>query len=186
MTLYSAILFVHGVAVLLLTATLTMETLLLWSLRRTLRATEARIWTGAVPAIAIVGVSALFTIFVTGGYLSSSLGTTGLAWSRFATIDVLIFALLGGLTGFRIRAIRRFVRENSAAETEWRALTCGSVLKMSLSVRIFVVMGTMLLTAAKPGLILCAVIVSTALALGVLFSLISIGRYSVVSAAELR
>lgn len=184
MTLYSTILFVHGVAVLLLTATLTMESLLLWSLRRTLRPAEARIWTGAVPAIAIVGVSALFTIFVTGGYLSNSLGASGLAWSRFATIDVLIFALLGAITGFRIRAIRRFAHENKAGEVEWRALTRGSFLKMSLSTRIFIVMGTMLLTAAKPGLLPCVAIVNIALALGALSSLISIGRYSVVTPVD--
>lgn len=184
MTFYSAILFVHGVAVLLLTATLTMETLLLFSLRRTFRPAEARIWTGAVPAIAIAGVSALVAIYGTGGYLSKSLGATGLAWSRFAIIDVLIFALLSGFTGFRIRAIRRLVRENRADELEWRAFTRGSFLKMSLSIRIFIVMGTMLLTAAKPALFQCVVIIGVALALGALFSLISIGRYSVISAAD--
>jgi len=182
MTLYSTILFVHGVAVLLLTATLTMESLLLWRLRRTRGAAEARIWTGAVPAIAIVGVSALFTIFVTGGYLTNRLGATGLAWSRFATIDVLIFALLGGVTGLRIRAIRRFVRENRVDELEWRTLTRAPFLKMSLSIRIFIVMGTMLLTAAKPTLLLCVAIVGIALALGALFSFVSIGRYWVATA----
>jgi hypothetical protein len=185
MTLYSTILFVHGVAVLLLTATLTMETLLLWNLRRTLRGAEARIWTGAVPAIAIVGVSALFTIFVTGGYLSNSLGATGTAWSRFATIDVLIFALLGGLTGVRIRAIRRFVAANGVDEVVWRSLTRSSFLKTSLTIRISIVMGTMLLTAAKPGLLLCVVVVGTALSFGALSSLISLGRRSRIPAVEL-
>lgn len=184
MTLYATILFVHGVAVLLLTATLTMETLLLLSLRRTFRSAEARIWTGAVPAIAIVGVSALVTIFVTGGYLSKSLGATGLAWSRFATIDVLIFALLSVFTGIRIRAISRFVGENRADEPGWRELTRSSFLKVSLNVRVFIVMGTMLLTAAKPAFLQCIVIVGVALTLGALFSHISIGRYSAMPAAD--
>ena len=185
MTLYSSILFVHGVAVLLLTATLTMEALLLFSLRRSVRAAEARIWTGATPAIAIAGVCALLTIFVTGGYLSKSLGATGLAWSRFATIDVLVFALLSGFTGFRIRAIRRFVHQNKSDLLEWRALTRCSCLKLSLSVRLCIVMGTMLLTAAKPALLQCVAIVGVALTLGALFSLLSFGRNSVISTADL-
>lgn len=185
MTLYSSILFVHGVAVLLLTATLTMEAVLLFSLRRTVRAAEARIWTGAAPAIAIAGACALVTILVTGGYLSKSLGAAGLAWSRFATIDVLVFALLGGFTGFRIRAIRRFVQQNSFDQSEWRVLTRGWFLKLSLSVRLCIVMGTMLLTAAKPALFQCFTIVGVALTLGALFSLLSFGRNSVISTADL-
>jgi len=186
MTLYSSILFIHGVAVLLLTATLTMEALLLFSLRRTVRAAEARIWTGAVPAIAIAGVCALVTIFVTGGYLSKSLGATGLAWSRFAVIDVVVFALLSGFSGFRIRAIRRFVRQNKSDLSEWRALTRCSCLKLSLSVRICIVTGTMLLTAAKPAFLQCVAIVGVAILLGILLSLFSFTRNSVAWTSDVR
>ena len=185
MTLYSTILFVHGVAVLLLTSTLTMESLLLLKLRRTLRPIDARIWTGAVPVIAIAGVCALVTIYGTGGYLTKSLGATGLAWSRFAIVDVLIFALLSILTGQHIRAIRNFVHQNKSDQSEWRVLTRCWFLKLSLSVRICIVMGTMLLTAAKPALFQCVAIVGVALTLGALFSLLSFGRNSVISTADL-
>jgi hypothetical protein len=186
MTLYATILFIHGVAVLLLTATLTMESLLLWSLRRTPRPAEARVWTGTVPAVTIVGVSALVTIFGTGGYLSKSLAATGLAWSRFATIDVLIFAFLGILTGLRIRVIRNFVGQSTSDLSRWTKLTRSSFLKLSLSLRICIVFCTMLLTAAKPDLFQCVAIVGSALTLGALFSLLSFGRYPAKSIGDLR
>jgi hypothetical protein len=186
MTLYPIILFVHGVAVLLLTATLTMESLLLWRLRRTPRPAEVRIWMDAVPAIAIAGVSALVTIYGTGGYLTKSLGASGFAWSRFAIVDVLIFALLSIFTGLRVHALRSFVHQGKSDPSEWRVLTRGSFLKLSLSVRICIVLGTMLLTAAKPALFPCVAIVGIALTLGALFSLLSFGRYPVISTENLR
>jgi hypothetical protein len=152
MKLDPAILFIHAIAVLALTGTLTMESLLLAHLRRTVRPSDARIWIGAVPAFAIAAVSSLVTILITGGYLSKSLGATGFAWSRFAVADTIIIALFGLFSGLRLRAIRRNSGERSVGEPEWRTLTQSAFLKFSLSTRIWIVMGTILLTAAKPDL----------------------------------
>jgi hypothetical protein len=184
MKLYPAILFIHAIAVLALTATLTMESLQLAQLRRTARPSDARIWIGAVQAIAIAAVSSLVTILITGGYLSKSLGATGFAWSRFAVMDTIIFALFGVFSGLRLRAIRRHSSEKSVSESEWRTLTQSAFLKLSLSTRIWIVMGTILLTAAKPAVIQCVVIVAISLILGTLFSLVSFGRRSKISTAH--
>jgi hypothetical protein len=182
--LYSAILFVHAIAVLALTATLTLESLLLAQLRRTARPSEARIWSGAVPAIALAAIISLLTILITGGYLSKSLDATGFAWSRFAVIDTVIFALLGGFSGRRLRVIRRHSSDTTMADSEWRRLTQSAFLKFSLSMRICIVMGTILLTAAKPGLRETLVIVASSLILGLLFSFISLGRRSLMSRVQ--
>ncbi|MGC1780907.1 MAG: hypothetical protein WA708_00135, partial [Acidobacteriaceae bacterium] len=147
MKLYSAILFIHAIAVLALTATLTVESLSLAQLRRAARPSDARIWIGAVPAIAIAAVSSLVTILITGGYLSKSLGATGFAWSRFAILDTILFAVLGAISGSRLRAIRRLANEKNVGDSEWRTLTQSAFLKVSLSTRIWIVMGTILLTA---------------------------------------
>jgi len=184
MKLYPAILFIHAIAVLALTATLTMESLSLGQLRRTARPSDARIWIGAVPAIAIAAVSALVTILITGGYLSKSLGATGFAWSRFAVLDTIIFAVLGAISGSRLRAIRRRANEKSVGESEWRDLTQSAFLKMSLSTRIWIVMGTILLTAAKPELRESLLIVACSLILGLLLSFVSLGRRSNVSTVQ--
>ncbi|HEY1647307.1 MAG TPA: hypothetical protein VGF96_04955 [Terracidiphilus sp.] len=184
MKLYPAILFIHAIAVLALTATLTVESLLLAQLRRTGRPSDARIWIGAVPAIGIAAVSSLVVILITGGYLSKSLNATGFAWSRFAVLDTIIFALFGAFSGLRLRGIRRDAREKSAGEAEWRTLTQSAFLKFSLSTRIWVVMGTVLLTAAKPDLRESLLIVGSSLILGLLCSFISFGSGSAVSTVQ--
>lgn len=184
MSLYSAILFIHAIAVLVLTAALTMEAFLLAQLRRTIRPSDAQIWIGAAPAIAIAAVTSLATIFLTGGFLSKSLGATGFAWSRFAIVDTIIFALLGVSSGARMRALRRYAASEKANPSGWNALTRSAFLKVSLSMRIWIVMGTVLLTAAKPGLRESLVIVASSLILGLLFSFVSFGRRSAASAVQ--
>jgi hypothetical protein len=176
MNLYSAILFIHAIAVLTLTAALTMESLMLAQLRRTARPSDCRIWIGATPAIAITAISSLVTILITGDYLSKSLGATGFAWSRFAVMDTIVFALLGVFSGSRLRALRRRSGEKNVSESDWSKLTQGAFLKFSLSTRIWIVMGTILLTAAKPGLRESFLIVGFSLILGLLFSFVSFGR----------
>jgi hypothetical protein len=57
-------------------------------------------------------------------------------------------------------------------------------VKVSLSTRIWIVMGTILLTAAKPALRESLLSVAGSLILGQLFSFVSFGRRSVVSTAQ--
>lgn len=80
-----------------------------------------------------------------------------------------------------MRAIRRYSASERTNPSEWNALTQSALLKISLSTRIWIVVGTILLTAAKPALRESLVIVASSLILGLLFSFVPFGRRSAVS-----
>jgi len=184
MNLYTAVLFVHAVAVLVLTAALTLEAWILLQLRRTMRPSDAQPWIGTMQPVAIAAITSLVVIYVTGAYLTESLHSWAYAWPRLAVLEIVLFAILGAMTGRRMRAIRRHSANEQMNPSEWNALTSSPFLKVSLSTRIWIVMGTILLTAAKPNLRESLLIVAGSLILGLLFSFVSFGRRSVVSTAQ--
>ena len=79
MNLYTAVLFVHAIAVLVLTAALTMEAWMLLQLRQTATPSEFQPWTGVAPSIAIAVIGSLIIIYVTGAWLAESLRS----WRRW-------------------------------------------------------------------------------------------------------
>ena len=172
MTLYAVVLFVHAVAVLVLTAGLSIEAWMLFQLRRATSPSEIRPWTGPVPGLAVASTTSLIIVFVTGAYLTESLLAWGFAWPRFAVLEIVLFALFGALTGSRLRAVRRLcaAAEKNGSELVRRVQI--PFLKVSLSVRIWIVVGTTLITAAKPGLRASLGIVVTSLVLGVASALV--------------
>ena len=184
MNLYTAVLFVHAVAVLVLTAALTLEAWILLQLRRTLRPSDVKPWIGTMQPVAIAAITSLVIIYVTGAYLTESLHSWAFAWPRLAVLEIVLFALLGAMTGRRMRAIRRKAANEQMNPSEWKALTSHSFLKISLSTRIWIVMGTILLTAAKPDLRESLSIVAFSLVFGLLFSFISFGQRSAISTAQ--
>jgi hypothetical protein len=184
MNLYSAVLFVHAIAVLVLTSALTMEAWTLMQLRRAASPSAVRPWTEATKAIAIAAVSSLVIIYATGAWLNESLRSWAFVWPRLAVLEIVLFALFGAITGRRMRAIRRYAASEKTNPSEWNALTQSAFLKISLSTRIWIVMGTILLTAAKPALRESLVIVAASLILGLSFSLVSFGRRSAVSTVQ--
>jgi hypothetical protein len=184
MNLYIAILVIHAIAVLVLTAALTMETWTLFQLRRTMRPADVRLWVGTLQPVAIAAISSLVIIFVTGVWLTDSLHARAFAWPRVAVLEILLFALLGAITGRRMRAVRRHAANEQMNPSEWNTLTRSPFLKVSLSTRVWIVMGTILLTAAKPGLLESLVIAASSLILGLLFSFASLGRRSEISTAQ--
>ena len=184
MNLYTAVLFVHAIAVLVLTAALTMEAWTLMQLRRAASPSEVRPWTEATQSIAIAAISSLVIIYATGAWLTESLRSWAFAWPRLAVLEIVLFALFGAITGGRMRAIRRYAASEKINPSEWNALTQSAFLKVSLSTRIWIVIGTILLTAAKPGLRESLVIVASSLILGLLFSFVSFGRRSAVSTVQ--
>lgn len=184
MNLYTAVLFVHAVGVLVLTAALTLEAWILLQLRRTVRPSDVKPWIGTMQPVAITAITSLIVIYVTGAYLTESLHSWAFAWPRLAVLEIVLFALLGAMTGRCMRSIRRNAANEQMNPSEWRALTSNSFLKISLSTRIWIVMGTILLTAAKPDLRESLLIVACTLIFGLLFSLISLGQRSAVSTAR--
>jgi hypothetical protein len=179
MNLYTAVLFVHAVAVLVLTAALTLEAWILLQFRRTMRPSDVQPLIGTMQPVAIAAITSLVVI-----YLTESLHSWAYAWPRLAVLEIVLFALLGAMTGRRMRAIRRHSANEQMNPSEWNALTSNRFLKVSLCTRIWIVMGTILLTAAKPDLREALLIVAGFLILGLLFSFVSFGRRSVVSTAQ--
>jgi len=105
MNLYSAVLFVHAGAVLVLTAGLTLEAWILLQLRRTMRPSDAQPWIGTMQPVAIAAITSLVVIYVTGAWL------TGACIPGFllghALLEIVLFAVLAAMTGRRMRAIHR-------------------------------------------------------------------------------
>ena len=184
MNLYTAVLFVHAVAVLVLTAALTLEAWILLQLRGTMRPSDAQPWIRTMQPIAIAAITSLIVIYVTGAYLTESLHAWTFAWPRLAMLEIVLFALLGAMTGRRMRAIRRHSASEQMNPSEWNALTSSPFLKVSLSTRIWIVMGTILLTAAKPDLRESLLIVACSVIFGLLFSFVSFGQRSAVSRSQ--
>lgn len=184
MNLYTAVLFIHAVAVLVLTAALTLEAWILLQFRRTLRPPDAQPWIGTMQPVAIAAITSLVVIYVTGAYLTESLHSWAFAWPRLAVLEIVLFAALGAMTGRRMRAIRRYSTGEQLNPLEWKAQTTSPFLKVSLSTRIWIVMGTILLTAAKPNLWESLLIVACSLIFGLLFSFVSFGQRSAVSTAQ--
>jgi hypothetical protein len=184
MNLYTAVLFVHAIAVLMLTAALTMEAWTVMQLRRAASPSAAGPWTEATQSIAIAAISSLVIIYATGAWLTESLRSWAYAWPRFAVLEIVLFAFFGAFSGVRMRTIRRYAASEKANLPEWNALTHSVLLKVSLSTRIWIVIGTVLLTAAKPGPRESLVIVASSLILGLLFSFVPLGNCSTVSTAQ--
>lgn len=80
------------------------------------------------------------------------------------------------MTGSRMRAIRRYTGADRTNPSQWTMLSGNPFLKISLSTRIWIVVGTILLTAAKPGLGESLGIAAGSLILGLLSSFISFRR----------
>jgi hypothetical protein len=149
-----------------------------------MRPSDVQAWIGTMQPVAIAAITALIVIYVTGAYLTDSLHAWSFAWPRLAVLEIVLFALLGAMTGRRMRAIRRHFAAEQMNPSEWNARTSSRFLKVSLSTRIWIVMGTILLTAAKPNLRESLLIVACSLILGLLFSFVSFGQRSAVSPAQ--
>jgi hypothetical protein len=176
MTTYAVVLFVNAIAVFVLTAVLSIEAWMLFQLRRASSPSEIRPWTAPLPGLAVVSIASLIVVFVTGAYLTQSLLAWDFAWPRLAVLEIALFALFGALTGSRLRKVRRLcaATENNGSELVTRVKS--PFLKVSLSIRIWIVVGTTLITAAKPGLRESLGIVVSSLLLGVASTLVPFGR----------
>jgi hypothetical protein len=181
MTIYTGVLFVHAIAVLILTAGLTVEGWMLFQIRRASSPGEVRSWTAPVPGLIVASISSLVIVYITGAYLTESLRAWEFAWPRFAVLEIILFAVLGALTGTRLRTIRRLCRNARANEPELNKRLRSPLLKISLTVRIWVVIGTILLTAAKPSFTESLGIVVASFLFGWLSSWVTFGRKAAIT-----
>jgi hypothetical protein len=182
MSLYGLVLFLHVAAVLALFVCLSFEALSLFLLRRASTLAEARLWVQPVPRLPLwTGVSAL-VILVSGIYLAMRMSAFGQAWIDLTIVALLAIAPLGALTGKRMRTIRQALTNASTLERDLISRLDDSLLQVSLSMRICIFLGIVLLMAAKPGLLPSVSIVVSSIFLGLLWPLAFWRRRTLVSA----
>ena len=181
MTAYTTVLFLHAIAIFVLIAALTMEGWMLFRLRRTANWIDVRAWMLPVPGITVAGTSSLAIVFVTGAYLTESLKAWDFAWPRFAVLEIVLFAMLGILTGRRLREIRRISNGVLKNQPAWHSRAGNFWLKLSLSMRIWIVFGATLLTAVKPGFRESLGIVVTSVLIGCACSFATVGGQKAIS-----
>lgn len=172
MTLYSLVLFVHVTAMLALFASLSFEVLSLFRLRRASTVAEIRLWMEPVPGLPLVTAGSGLFVFLSGVYLAMRMSAFGLAWIEVAMAALLLIAPFGALTGRRMRAIRQARANAKTINPDLFSRLQDPVLMTSLSIRIFVFFGIVLLMAAKPELWESISTVGISVLLGLLSSLV--------------
>ncbi|HMJ23518.1 MAG TPA: hypothetical protein VK513_16495, partial [Terriglobales bacterium] len=145
MTVYSLVLFVHITAVLSLFAALSFEAWSLFHLRRAPTLAEARRWIEPVPDLPLAVMGSLLVVFFSGVYLAVRMSAFDLAWPKATVGALLLIAPLGALTGWRMRAIRRACVETKAINSELTSRLQDPFLKVSLSIRLSLLLGILLL-----------------------------------------
>jgi hypothetical protein len=181
MSLYPTVLFLHITAVLALFACMGFELLSLFRLRRAATVAEARTWIDPVPRLSLwTGGSALVT-FISGIYLAQRVSAFGQAWIDLTIVALLLIAPLGALTGKRMRTIRQALTNASTLEHDLIRRLNDSLLKTSLSFRICLFLGIVLLMAAKPELVQAVCIVVGSVVLGLLSPLMFWRRRALLS-----
>jgi len=173
MTFYSLVLFVHVTAVLGLSAALSIEALSLFHLRRASTSTDASRWIEPVPRLPFVTGGSALVIFFSGVYLAIRMSAFDAGWPKVTVGALLLIAPLGALTGRRMRAIRRACADANAINSELLSRLQDPFLKISLSIRVGIFLGIVLLMAAKPGLWESIGIVGAAVVVGLLSSLLA-------------
>ncbi|HEY4088222.1 MAG TPA: hypothetical protein VGM43_19955 [Bryobacteraceae bacterium] len=178
MTVYSLVLFVHVVAVLTLFSALSLEALSLFRLRRASGLPEIRLWIEPVPGLPSITGSSLLVTLLSGIYLAVQMSAFGGAWPKVTIAALFLIAPLAAISGRRMRAIHRASASTAAMISDLRGRLRDPLLKISLDIRIAVVLGIVLLMDAKPGLWESVGIVGTSVALGLLAAFLVSSRAS--------
>jgi len=172
MTLYSLVLFVHVVAVLALSATLSFEALSLFRLRLASSLSEAQRWMEPVPGLRWIAISSLVFILGSGIYLATQMSAFGMAWPNVTIAALFLIGPFGAASGRRMRAIRSANGTGPAITSELLSRSRDPFLKISLGIRIGVFLGIVLLMAAKPQLWISIGIVGASVVIGLLASVL--------------
>ena len=173
MTFYSFVLFIHVAAVLVLFAAMTFEALSLFHLRRADTLAQVRLWIDPIPRLPLAAAGSLLLVFLSGIYLTIRVSAFGEAWPRVTIAAMLLVAPLAGIAASRMRAIRQACATASTINPELRGRLRDSFLKISLGIRIAVILGIVLLMGAKPGLWDSVGIIGTSIVIGLLSTVLT-------------
>src|SRR5262245_23797950 len=117
MTLYSAVLFLHLVAVLILASALSLEALSLARLRRSTSLNEVGLWIDLVPGLPAMAIGSLLMLLLSGGYMTSKMSGWTFAWPRAAIVGMTLIAPLGAISGRRMRIVRQMIAKGGSTES---------------------------------------------------------------------
>jgi hypothetical protein len=152
MTFFSGVLFLHVASALGIFAALSLEALVLYHLRRAASAREARASLDLAPGVSILFGASAVLMLLTGVYLTVQMSAWPQSWLKIAMVALFLMAPLGAVSGRRMRLIRRIsVSEEPNSFEPIRRLQ-DPVLTFSLSCRMALVLGIVLLMTAKPEL----------------------------------
>jgi len=168
--MFQIVLFVHAVSVLLLAAALGIEVWMLYHLRRSTSVDEIFRWIRSAAAVAILTSVSLLIVELTGAYLTEKLTSWNFAWPKLAFWGVVAVGFLGGLSGRHTRSICRYSSDATALSPQLITQLRSPFLKVSLSVRIWLVTGILLLTILKSDLQGSSFVLFISLFLGLVFS----------------
>jgi hypothetical protein len=153
MTIYSAVLFVHVVSALGIFAALSFEAATLRRLRGSTGSREARVWLGYSPDLPAWGLAAFVFMLFSGIYLATEMSGWMLAWVQVAMGTLILLAPLGGVSARKMRAIRLACAAEDAEDASLPTIVRDPFLKLSINLRIALVLGVVLLMTSKPDLL---------------------------------
>ena len=166
MTFFNFVLFLHIASALLMFAALLLEAIALNRMRQAFTAEEARRWFDVAPWRATVIIVSAGVLFLTGGYMASQLSAWIFGWPRVAAMSLGLLGGLGRLTGKRLRGIQRTPVSSESSEEELLIRLRDPLLKISISLRIAVVLGITFLMVTTPDLLVSAVVMGIFAVLG--------------------
>lgn len=152
MTFYSLVLFVHVAATLALFAAIIIEALALYRLRRVSTLNEVRLWIDPAPGLAFVTTGSLLGVFFSGIYLAIRVSAVNAAWPRVTIIAMFLLAPFAATVARRMREIRRASATATTIDADLQRRLQDPFLKVATAIRVAIVLGIVLLMAAKPAL----------------------------------
>ena len=168
---YSIILFVHVLAALFLASSMSIEMLGLSRMRRVNAVGEAQTWVNVAPRLpAIAGICAL-VLLLSGGYLTSMMTGWGFGWPGVALGAMFLIAPFASITSKRMRRVRQELL-NPANATAALDRVKDPFLKVSLSVRSWILVGIIALMTTKPDLGISLLTIAISAAVGMLTGLV--------------
>jgi hypothetical protein len=184
-TFFSLVLFLHVVAALSMFAVLVVEVVRLSRIRRALTFEEALRWIDVSPGWLAVLIGSPPVLFASGGYMVRELAAWNFAWPKVAAVALGVVSLLGAIAGRRMRAIRRSSSVGDRSEAVLLSRLHNPLLRITLSLRVALVLGIVYLMTATPDLFKSVVGIAISAAFGLGWALLG-GRPTTTTSPVMR
>ena len=166
---YILIKFLHVVGALGIAAVYAIETAGLVGLRQSTVGDEARVWFRTRRWVLVVGPPSIGLVLATGIYTIFAPGWGWVGWMAVSLVSLLALAVIGGvLTGIPMARIRPGIESSAGPlSSELQRAIRSPLLTISITTRIAITLGIVLLMVRKPEPLASIVVVCLATAIGV-------------------